>query len=58
MLHTATTNEKGVHVDLNLTFEHHVEDVVNKANRMLDTPAWLDRCCMDIGVQYSVPRLH
>ena len=32
-----TTNEKdlGVHVDSNLTFEHHVEDVVNKANRML-----------------------
>ena len=32
-----TTNEKdlGVHVDANLTFEHHVEDVVNKANRML-----------------------
>ena len=25
----------GVHVDSNLTFEHHVEDVVNKANRML-----------------------
>ena len=32
-----TTNEKdlGVHVDANLTFEHHVEIVVNKANRML-----------------------
>ena len=32
-----TTNEKdlGVHVDANLTFEHHVEDVVNKGNRML-----------------------
>ena len=25
----------GVHVDSNLTFEHHVEDVVNKANIML-----------------------
>ena len=35
-----TTNEKdlggGVHVDANLTFEHHVEDVDNKANRMLE----------------------
>ena len=32
-----TTNEKdlGVRVDSNLTFEHHVEDVVNKANIML-----------------------
>ncbi len=32
-----TTNEKdlGIHCDANLTFEHHVEDVVNKANRML-----------------------
>ena len=32
-----TTNEKdlGVHVDANLTFEHNVEIVVNKANRML-----------------------
>ncbi len=32
-----TTNEKdlGVHVDANLTFEHHVEIVVNKANKML-----------------------
>ena len=32
-----TTNEKhmGVHVDSNLTFEHHIEDVVNKANIML-----------------------
>ena len=32
-----TTNEKdlGVHVDSNLTFEHHVEDVVNTADRML-----------------------
>ena len=32
-----TANEKylGVHVDANLTFEHHVEIVVNKANRML-----------------------
>ena len=31
------TNEKdlGVHVDVKLTFEHHVEIVVNKANRML-----------------------
>ena len=31
------TNEKdlGVHVDEKLTFEHHVEIVVNKANRML-----------------------
>ena len=31
------TNEKdlGVHVDAKLTFEHHVEIVVNKANRML-----------------------
>ena len=31
------TNEKdlGVNVDANLTFEHHVEIVVNKANRML-----------------------
>ena len=32
-----TTNEKdlGVHADSNVTFEHHVEDVVNKANIML-----------------------
>ena len=32
-----TTNEKdlGVHVDVNLTFEHHVENVVNKANGKL-----------------------
>ena len=31
------TNEKdlGVHVDKKLTFEHHVEIAVNKANRML-----------------------
>ena len=39
MLETTTNfqNEKdlGVHVDSNLTFEHHVEIVVNKANRML-----------------------
>ena len=32
-----TTNEKDleVYVDANLTFEHHVEIVVNKSNRML-----------------------
>ena len=32
-----TTNEKNleVNVDANLTFEHHMEIVVNKANRML-----------------------
>ena len=31
-----TTNEKdlGIHGDANLTFEHHVEDVVNKANTL------------------------
>ena len=36
MLLDITTNEKdlGVHVDSNLTFEHHIEEVVNKTNRM------------------------
>ena len=36
MLLDITKNEKDlrVHVDSNLTFEHHVEEVVNKANRM------------------------
>ena len=27
--------DSGVHVDSNLTFDHHVEEVVNRANRML-----------------------
>ena len=32
---TANEKDMGVHVDANLTFEHHVEIVVNKANRKL-----------------------
>ena len=49
-----TTNEKdlGVHVDTNLTFEHHVEIVVNKANRML---GMIRRAYMDQHRQSYTP---
>ena len=33
---TAYEKDLGVNVGANLTFEHHVEEVVNKANRMLE----------------------
>ena len=44
MLLDITTNENdvGVHADSNLTFEHHVEDEVNKANRIRRSYTYLD----------------
>ena len=41
---TGSEKDLGVHGDANLTFEHHVEIVVNKADRMfegeLHIPRW------------------
>ena len=41
---TGSEKDLGVHGDANLTFEHHVEIIVNKANRMfegeLHIPRW------------------